>query len=204
LFGATAKSQSGTKWQVPVSPAAAWAREVTKTLIAVRPSQLSKARRRFTAKQISRVFSRTSFIFLTFFQQKAVPDKLGCGLSLCPCEKSRLSGYKQARLIEHFVAGTTASLFGVNRKMATFYFHRLREIVAFELEAESEAMFVGETEVGESDFGGNRKGKRGRGAARKIPVFSLLKHGGKAYTKVTLDADHRAQIVPDSIVYSDS
>ncbi|MDP7650338.1 MAG: IS1595 family transposase, partial [Rhodospirillales bacterium] len=54
--------------------------------------------------------------------------------------KSRLSRYTQDRLIEHFVAGTTArtasSLCGVNRKTAAFYFHRLREIIAFELEAE--------------------------------------------------------------------
>ena len=56
---------------------------------------------------------------------------------------------------------------------------RLREIIAYELEAESEAMFGGEIEVDESYFGGNRKGKRGRGAAGKIPVFGLLKRGGK-------------------------
>ena len=62
-----------------------------------------------------------------------------------PMRKSRLSRYKQDRLIEHFVAGTTArtasSLCGVNRKTAAFYFLRLREIIGLELEAESEAMF---------------------------------------------------------------
>ena len=93
--------------------------------------------------------------------------------------KGCLSSYKQGRLIEHFVAGTTArtasNLCGVNRKTAAFYFHRLREIIAHELEAENEAMFGGEIEVDESYFGGKRKGKRGRGAAGKIPVFSLLK-----------------------------
>jgi transposase len=45
--------------------------------------------------------------------------------------------------MEHFVLGstarTTASLCGVNRKTAAFYFLRLREIIAYELEAESEA-----------------------------------------------------------------
>ena len=43
--------------------------------------------------------------------------------------KSRLSKFKQDHLIEHFVAGTTArtaaSLCGVNRKTAAFYFLRL-------------------------------------------------------------------------------
>jgi transposase len=100
---------------------------------------------------------------------------------MVPMRKSRLSRYKQDRLIEHFVAGTTArtssSLCGVNRKTAAFYFLRLREIIAIELEAESEAMFGGEIEVDESYFGGRRKGKRGRGAAGKIPVFETRREG---------------------------
>ena len=48
-------------------------------------------------------------------------------------------------------------------------------------------MFGGEIEVDESYFEGRRKGKRGRGAAGKIPVFSLLKQGGKVYAKVIPD-----------------
>jgi transposase len=52
-------------------------------------------------------------------------------------------------------------LCGVNRKTAAYYFHRLREIVALELEAEGEALFDGKIEVDESYFGGNRKGRRG-------------------------------------------
>ena len=100
--------------------------------------------------------------------------------------KVRLSPYKQDRLTKNFGSGstkrTTANLCGVNRKTAAFYFLRLREIIAYELEAESEAMFGGEIEVDKSYFGGRRKGKRGRGAAGKIPVFGLLKRGGKVYT----------------------
>ena len=76
--------------------------------------------------------------------------------------KSRLRIYKQDRLLEYFVAGTTArtasSLCGVNRKTAAFYFHRLREVIAFELDQEGLAMFAGEIEVDESYFGGARKG----------------------------------------------
>ena len=60
-------------------------------------------------------------------------------------------------------------------------------MIAYELEAESDAMFGGEIEVDESYFGGTRKGKRGRRAARKIPVFGLLKRGGKVYTRVIPD-----------------
>ena len=71
-------------------------------------------------------------------------------------------------------------------------------------------MFGGEIEVDESYFGGKRKGKRGRGAAGKIPVFGLLKLGGRVYTKIIIDASSKTlipiikrKVVPDSIVYSD-
>ncbi len=128
--------------------------------------------------------------------------------------KSRLSHYKQDRLIEHFVSGTTAltaaRLCGVNRKTASYFFLRLREVIALELERESGAMVGGGIEVDESYFGGKRKGRRGRGAAGKIPVFGLLKRGGKVYTKTIPDASGSTllpiierKIVPDSIVYSD-
>jgi len=40
-------------------------------------------------------------------------------------------------------------------------------------------MMSGKIELDESYFGGYRKGKRGRGAAGKIPVFGLLKRAGK-------------------------
>ena len=102
--------------------------------------------------------------------------------------KSRLSHDKEERLIEHFVSGSTsltaARLCGVNRKTSSYFFLRLREIIALELEVESEAMFGGEIEVDESYFGGRRKGRRGRGAGGKIPVFGLLKPGGKVHTKI--------------------
>ena len=129
--------------------------------------------------------------------------------------KSRISQTKQDRLIEHFIAGTTARtaarLVGIHRNSSAFYFHRLREIIAKELEAESEAMFGGEIEVDESYFGGRRRGKRGRGEAGKIPVFGLLKRGGKVYARVILDVKGgtllpiiERKVVPDSIVYTDS
>ena len=141
--------------------------------------------------------------------------------------KNRLSQHKQGRLIEHFVAGTTARtaarLCKVHRNTAAYYFLLLRKTIAYELEAESKAMFDGEIEVDESYFGGRRKGKRGRGAAGKIPVFGLslpdsglfanhekVKRGGKVYTKIIPDVSGATlipiierKVVPDSIVYSD-
>ena len=124
--------------------------------------------------------------------------------------KSQLSKAKQDRLIEHFVAGATArcaaDLVRVNPKTTIYYFHRLREIIAYQLDQEADTVFSGEIEVGESYFGGRRKGKRGRGAAEKAPVFRFLKRGGKAYTTVITDASPpiiERKVVPDSIVYSD-
>lgn len=126
--------------------------------------------------------------------------------------KSRLSTYKQDRLIEYFVSGSTArtaaKLIHVNKTTAAYYFHRLREIIA--IECKNEAQLSGEFEVDESYFGGHRKGKRGRGAAGKVPVFGILKRGGKVYTQIIPDAASktllpiiRDKIQPDSIVYSD-
>ena len=128
--------------------------------------------------------------------------------------KSRLSSAKQAKLIEHFVAGTTArcaaDLVGVNRNTAAYYFQRLRDIISYHVAQEAHEIFEGEIEVDESYFGGTRKGKRGRGATGKVPVFGLLKRGGKVYTKIIIDASGATllpiivrKVIPDSIVYSD-
>ena len=67
---------------------------------------------------------------------------------------SKLSQEKQLKLIEHFVAGTTArtasALIGINRKTAILYYHNLRELI-FEYEREKEKeIFNGEIEVDES------------------------------------------------------
>ena len=126
---------------------------------------------------------------------------------------SRLTTNKRTRLLEFFVAGATArtaaQIAGVNRNTARLFFHRLRVIIMEEQEKYSP--FTGEVEVDESYFGGRRKGKRGRGAAGKVPVFGLLKRGGKVYTQVIPDAKAvtlmpiiKDRIAPDSIVYSDS
>ena len=128
--------------------------------------------------------------------------------------KSQLNKAKQDRLIEHFVAGATArcavDLVRVNLKKAIYFFHNLQEIIAYHLEQEADTVFSGEIEVDESYFGGKRKGKRGRGAARKVPVFGLLKRGERVYTKIIADASSATlfpiierKVESESIVYSD-
>jgi transposase len=128
--------------------------------------------------------------------------------------KSRLLPSIQRDLIRQFVAGvparTAAELTGVNRNTASLFFHKLRELIADKL-AEEAPFLDGEIEVDESYFGGARKGKRGRGAAGKVPVFGLLKRGGKVHAMMIPDAKSltlmgiiRERIKPDSIVYTDS
>jgi transposase len=127
--------------------------------------------------------------------------------------KSRLKKAQKKKLIELFVAGVTArgaaELAGVNRNTATKWFKMLREIITKKLEAETH--FTGEIEIDESYFGGVRKGKRGRGAAGKVPVLGLLKRGGKVYTHVientqakTLMPIITSVVQPDSIIYTDT
>ena len=98
--------------------------------------------------------------------------------------KSRLSQYKQNKLIELFVAGVTArtaaQLANVNKTTAAYYFHRLRLLIY--QHSQHLEILDGEVEADESYFGGTRKGKRGRGAAGKTAVFGLLKRNGKFYT----------------------
>lgn len=126
--------------------------------------------------------------------------------------QSKLPRLTQRRLIEHFVAGTTArtaaELVGVNRNTAILYYHKLRETIAEHIRDESP--FGGEIEMDESYFGGHRKGKRGRGASGKVVVFGILKRGGRVYTVVpanlkraTLMPIIRERVEPDSVVYTD-
>ena len=84
-------------------------------------------------------------------------------------------------------------------------------VIADNLAAEAPDLMAGEIEVDESYFGGARKGKRGRGAAGKTPVFGLLKRGGKVYAVTIPNARRETllpiienKIQPDSIVYTDS
>ncbi len=126
--------------------------------------------------------------------------------------KSRLSSRQQSKLIEHFVAGTTAraaaALIGVQPNTAIRFFMRLRQLIASK---QPSYELSGEIEADESYFGGVRKGKRGRGAGGKVAVFGLLKRGGRVFTAVIANAKTETllpiiqeKVKPDSIVYTDT
>lgn len=129
-----------------------------------------------------------------------------------PYRRTKLSSRKADKLLSYFVAEVTArtaaDLTGVSKDTAALFYRKIRTVIAAKLEEHSP--FDGEVEVDESYFGGTRKGKRGRGAAGKVPVFGILKRGGKVYTTVIPDLKSatllpiiREKVVPDSIVYTD-
>ena len=126
--------------------------------------------------------------------------------------KSRLKPQVQNRLIEYFVAGTTAraaaELLDIQSNTAIKFFMHLRQLIASKLPSYK---LSGEVEADESYFGGKRKGQRGRGAKGKIAVFGLLKRRGKVFTVIVPNAKTetlmpiiKSKVKPDSIVYTDT
>ena len=120
----------------------------------------------------------------------------------------------QRRLLEFFVlqatARSAADLVGIQANTAALFYHKIRQVIAAQLDLQAEEVLGGEIELDESYFGGARKGKRGRGAAGKVIVFGILKRGDRVYTKVIADTKAKTlmpiiirKIVPDSIVYTD-
>src|SRR5258707_13939318 len=118
----------------------------------------------------------------------------------------------QLRLLEDFVlqvtARSAADLHGIQANTVALFYRKIRLAIAEKLEAQA-IPFAGEIEVDESYFGGVRKGRRGRGAAGKVPVFGLLKRGGKGYALPTTDTAEktllpiiRRKIKPDSVGYT--
>lgn len=129
-------------------------------------------------------------------------------------KRCRLRDSEQRKLLEFFVGEVTAraaaDLMGLQVNTAALFYRKIRIVIAEKLE-EDASEFAGEIELDESYFGGVHKGKRGRGAQGKVPVFGILKRGGKVYTQVigntktdTLMPIIRQKITPDSVVYTDS
>lgn len=128
-------------------------------------------------------------------------------------KRCKLGKRQQLRLLECFVlevtARSAADLLGIQANTTMLFYRKVRHLIAGELAKTFPEQ--GEFEVDESYFGGTRKGKRGRGAAGKVPVFGILKRGGKVYTKMIADISSKtllkalkSKVLPDSIVYTDS
>ncbi len=129
-------------------------------------------------------------------------------------KRSRITEAKFRQLVRLFAqdlpASDVAALSGLQRKTVNSIFFKIRVCIAQACERES-PLTAGEVEVDESYFGPRRvRGKRGRGAGNKTPVFGLLKRQGKVYTeivpdcrKATLQAIIRGRVALESVIHSD-
>ena len=101
---------------------------------------------------------------------------------------NRLSNYKIKKIINCFsmdlTATTTSELLKLNRKTVNNYFTEFRELI-LEDSIQKHQKELGIFELDESYFGAKRvRGKRGRGAAGKTPVFGVLKRKGKVFVSI--------------------
>jgi len=111
----------------------------------------------------------------------------------------RLSKYRVKKILECFcvdiTATKTAILLGYNRKTIDRYFNLFREHI-LEYEHQAITPFIGEIELDESYFGARRvRGKRGRGAAGKTPVFGVLKRNEQVFLTVVKSCS-KAELMP--------
>jgi transposase len=130
------------------------------------------------------------------------------------CHRSHISERNFRQIIRYFAmdleATKIAELTGVSRNSVNRILKALRKRMAEY--CESQSPFSGEIEVDEAYFGARRvRGKRGRGAGGKIPVFGLLKRQGKVYTQIvsdcprkTLQSIIKGKVDFNSIIHSDS
>lgn len=127
--------------------------------------------------------------------------------------RARISEVVFRRFLRHVAADLTAvqiaQLTGLNRNTVNRLLACIRLRMAEACSVESQ--FAGIVEVDESYFGPRRvKGKAGRGAGRKTPVFGIFKRHGKVYTeivpdcsKAVLSAAIRGKVSLNSIICSD-
>ena len=112
---------------------------------------------------------------------------------------NRLSKYKIKKIIKCFsedlTASSTARILGINRNTINTYYDEFRKkLLLYSIEVTKQE--YREFELDESYFGAKRiRGKRGRGAAGKTPVFGLLKRNGKVYVTIVPNCT-REELMP--------
>lgn len=129
-------------------------------------------------------------------------------------ERSHISDAQIREIINCFcldlTATNTAKLIGISRPTINKYFDRFRKIIL--LENIETITSKGTFELDESYFGAKRvRGKRGRGAAGKTPVFGVLKRENNTVSvsivnncsKTELMPIIKGQILENSTIYTD-
>jgi transposase len=95
------------------------------------------------------------------------------------------------KLLEYFVLEITArlaaDLTGIPPDTAALFYREIPSGHLFRLEGEAPELSDGHIEMDESHFGGERQGRRGRGAAGKTAVPGILKWGSQAFNQVVND-----------------
>jgi transposase-like protein len=127
--------------------------------------------------------------------------------------RSRITTSKFRKILYFFCedepASQTAKYTKTNRNTVNRIYDKLRNRIAGLDTLQNKES--GEFEVDESYFGAKRvRGKRGRGAAGKTPVFGLLKRNGKVHVSIVKNCS-KAELMPiiegkvleGSTVYSD-
>ncbi len=127
--------------------------------------------------------------------------------------RSKISEAKFRQILRYFTedfdSTQTSKLTGISRVTISNIYQKLR-LRIMQL-TENEEKLSGEIEADESYFGAKRiRGKRGRGARGKVPVFGLLKRNGKVYTVIVKNCERRqlmpiikGKILEDSTIYTD-
>jgi transposase len=139
-----------------------------------------------------------------------------CGVRFNDFTQTYLSGLKLgfrqvAWLVYYFSlelsARRSAKELGVNYKTAYRFFELIRGAIVRD---DCLTGLCGEVELDETYVGGRRKGKRGRGASGKVPVFGMLERSGKIVVEAVPDVKEETlmalvteNIEPGSLTYSD-
>ena len=113
-------------------------------------------------------------------------------------KRSHISEKKFREILKYFccdeTSNKTAIYTNISRNTVNKIFDKIRKrIFSLSVNLTKDS---GEFELDESYFGAKRvRGKRGRGAAGKTPVFGLLKRDGKVYVEIVKNCT-REQLLP--------
>ena len=100
--------------------------------------------------------------------------------------KLRIPFKKWLWIIKFFEVGISARKISQQVGLSYPTVHKAITVIRLAILAsiDQEVFLNGEIEMDESYFGGRRKGKRGRGAAGKVPVFGILERNGVVKAEV--------------------
>lgn len=112
---------------------------------------------------------------------------------------SHISEKKFREILKYFCLDETANKTSIYTKISRNTINKIYDKIRqkiFLAHIRQEEKSFGEFELDESYFGAKRiRGKRGRGAAGKTPVFGLLKRDGKIYVEIVKNCT-KEQLMP--------